>query len=363
MNYITVGDCCDILDSQRIPVTASDRTKGIYPYYGANGVQDYVDDFLFDDELVLVAEDGGHFGSKEHPIAYRVSGKCWVNNHAHVLKPREGVDVDYLCYSLMFYPVLSLIKGATRQKLNQSDLCKMKIILRPLDEQKRIAAKLACVDLVREKLQRQSEKLDTLVKSRFIEIFGDIKSPLFPISTIGDVCILKSGTTLPSDVESEDGEIPYVKVSDMNLPQNDTYIRTSTRYVSREDMGRTLIKKGSVIFPKRGAAIATNKKRILIHDTCCDLNIMGVLPQEKLRTTYLYNYFASMDLGSLYNGSTVPQLNNKDIAPLKIGIPPMELQIQFEEMFKLADKSKLVIRKLLEKQELLRAALMQEYFG
>ena len=112
-------EVCEILDSKRIPITASDRTKGPYPYYGANGIQDYVSDYIFDDELVLLAEDGGNFGSKEKPIAYRVSGKCWVNNHAHVLKPKQGLNVDYLCYSLMFYDVSGLVNGATRQKLTQ----------------------------------------------------------------------------------------------------------------------------------------------------------------------------------------------------------------------------------------------------
>ena len=97
MEKIFLEDCCEILDSQRIPITASEREKGVYPYYGANGVQDYVANYIFDDELVLLAEDGGNFGSNERPIAYRVSGKCWVNNHAHVLKPKEGLDVDYLC--------------------------------------------------------------------------------------------------------------------------------------------------------------------------------------------------------------------------------------------------------------------------
>ena len=89
MKYKTIEEWCDILDSQRIPITAKDRIKGIYPYYGANGVQDYIDNYIFDDELVLLAEDGGNFGSKKRPIAYRVSGKCWVNNHAHVLKPKK----------------------------------------------------------------------------------------------------------------------------------------------------------------------------------------------------------------------------------------------------------------------------------
>ena len=101
LKYTRVEECCEILDSMRIPITASDRKEGKYPYYGANGIQDYVNDYIFDDELVLLAEDGGNFGSKEKPIAYRVSGKCWVNNHAHVLKPKEEIDVDYLCYSLI----------------------------------------------------------------------------------------------------------------------------------------------------------------------------------------------------------------------------------------------------------------------
>lgn len=108
----TVEECCEILDSQRVPIKGSERSAGEYPYYGANGIQDYVDDYIFDDELVLLAEDGGNFGSKIRPIAYRVSGKCWVNNHAHVLKPKSMIDVDYLCYSLMFYDTNGLVNGA-----------------------------------------------------------------------------------------------------------------------------------------------------------------------------------------------------------------------------------------------------------
>ena len=75
MRTIPLEDCCEILDYQRVPITATNRTEGPYPYYGANGVQDYVDDYIFDDDLVLLAEDGGNFGSKTRPIAYRVSGK------------------------------------------------------------------------------------------------------------------------------------------------------------------------------------------------------------------------------------------------------------------------------------------------
>lgn len=142
MEHITIEECCDILDSRRIPITASERRNGRYPYYGANGIQDYVADYIFDDELVLLAEDGGNFGSKTRPIAYRVSGKCWVNNHAHVLKPMANVDVDYLCYSLMFYDTEELVNGATRQKLTQAAMRKMLIPQRPITEQKKIVSEL-----------------------------------------------------------------------------------------------------------------------------------------------------------------------------------------------------------------------------
>ena len=125
-------DVCEILDSKRVPITAKDRVAGPYPYYGANGVQDYVADYIFDDELVLLAEDGGHFGSTDKPIAYRVTGKCWVNNHAHVLKAMDCIDIDYLCYSLMFRDVSDIVNGATRQKLTQADMRKIEIPLLPI---------------------------------------------------------------------------------------------------------------------------------------------------------------------------------------------------------------------------------------
>ena len=139
---ILLEDCCEILDSMRVPITAADRDRGEYPYYGANGIQGYVAEYIFDDELVLLAEDGGYFGSKNKPIAYRVSGKCWVNNHAHVLKPKEGLNVDYLCYSLMFYKIDGMVNGATRQKLTQSAMRKMLIPKRNMEEQRQIVDKL-----------------------------------------------------------------------------------------------------------------------------------------------------------------------------------------------------------------------------
>lgn len=166
MEMILLEDCCDILDFMRVPITSADRESGKYPYYGANGIQDYVAGYIFDDELVLLAEDGGNFGSKNKPIAYRVSGKCWVNNHAHVLKPKKGLDVDYLCYSLMFYKIDGMVNGATRQKLTQSAMRKMFIPKRNIEEQRQIVDKLNMITEIKNKRKHQIEEIDNLIKFR-----------------------------------------------------------------------------------------------------------------------------------------------------------------------------------------------------
>ena len=358
-------EVCEILDSKRVPITAKDRVAGPYPYYGANGVQDYVADYIFDDELVLLAEDGGHFGSADKPIAYRVSGKCWVNNHAHVLKAKECIEVDYLCYSLMFRDVSDIVNGATRQKLTQADMRKIKIPLLPIEKQKAVVAKIGKVFELIALRKEQLEKLDELVKSRFIELFGDQKANPFgwPQTTIGDCCTLKSGTSLPADKENEGGRIPYVKVGDMNYPGNEQYITTSSRFVTEQTAGAGIFPVGTVIFPKRGGAIGTNKKRLTTLPICADLNVMGVTAGNALKSQYLMAYFNMVDLGALDNGSSVPQINNKDIAPLVICLPPLALQEQFAAFVEQTDKSKLAVQQGLQELEILKKSLMQQYFG
>ena len=120
LKIVELREVCEFLDNQRIPVTDSDRKAGLYPYYGANGLQDWIDGYIFDEPLVLLAEDGGSFGSKTKPIAYKVTGKCWVNNHAHVLRPKSNCDVDYLHRILSFYDVTRFVNGTTREKLTKS---------------------------------------------------------------------------------------------------------------------------------------------------------------------------------------------------------------------------------------------------
>ena len=260
---------------------------------------------------------------------------------------------------------VSKTAGAKMPRLGTKELLSKYIPLPTLAEQQRISQQFSKLDALISLRKQQLSKLDELVKSRFIEMFGDQDTnPLgWKQCTIGECCTLKSGTTLSAEVENEGGSVPYVKVGDMNFPGNERYITTSSRYVTEETAGKGLFEVGSIIFPKRGGAIGTNKKRMTKLLICADLNVMGVSSNGELLPEYLFAYFDLIDLGELSDGSSVPQINNKNIAPLVICIPPMELQQQFAAFIEQVDKSKFEIQKSLEKLETLKKSLMQKYFG
>ena len=147
------------------------------------------------------------------------------------------------------------------------------------------------------------------------------------MARLGDVCKLVSGNSLPEMIVAEKGELPYVKVAELNLPENIPNITTSRQFVSVTNIGaKQIIPVGTVIFPKRGGAIGTNKKRLVSTPICMDLNLMGAIPSSKLYPQYLYYFFENIDMGALSNGSSVPQINNSDIAPLEIRIPDITTQ-------------------------------------
>lgn len=139
---VPLGEIVDVLDSKRKPITKRDRTAGPYPYYGATGVLDWVEGFLFDEPLVLVGEDGAKWAAGDKS-AFPISGKTWVNNHAHALRPhRDKVIDDWLVYFLNATDLSDFISGMTVPKLNQGQLREIPIPIPPLDEQKRIVAVL-----------------------------------------------------------------------------------------------------------------------------------------------------------------------------------------------------------------------------
>ena len=296
---------------------------------------------------VKVAEDGDILISVRAPIGAMNMAveRCCIGRGLAALTPiRNKCSKQFLYYALQS-KVDSLIAqgtGSTFKAIGKKVLETTCIPAYSTIEQEQIAETIGHVDNTIAARRNQLALLDQLVKSRFIELFGDQTANPYAWqqTSIGACCTLKSGTSLPADRENEGGAIPYVKVGDMNYPGNEQYITTSSRFVSEQTAGTGVFPVGTVVFPKRGGAIGTNKKRLTRIPICADLNVMGVTAGRRLTPQYLMAYFNTVDLGTLNNGSSVPQINNKDIAPLLICIPPMALQEQFAAFVEQTDKSK-----------------------
>lgn len=142
--WTTVKELAANFDGRRIPIKSDDRDKrsGPYAYYGASGVIDDIDDFIFDGDYLLIAEDGANLLSRSTPIAFRASGRFWVNNHAHVIQLRGGIPLGYLQWYLNGTNLQFFITGTAQPKLNQLNLNRIPVPLAPISEQHRIVAKI-----------------------------------------------------------------------------------------------------------------------------------------------------------------------------------------------------------------------------
>jgi len=362
---VRLGDVCEILDHMRVPVTASQRKKGIYPYYGANGIQDYVGDYIFDDELVLLAEDGGHFGSKDKPIAYRISGKCWVNNHAHVLKPKSMLNVDYLCYSIMFYDVSALISGTTRAKLNQAAMRKMTILLPPMPIQQKIANVLDRASALIEKRKAQIEKLDLLVKSKFIDMFGDpVANPMrWEVKQLGELGELNRGISKHRPRNAPEllgGKYPLVQTGE--IAGANLYV---TKYsASYSEIGY----KQSKMWPKGTLCItiAANiaKTAILDFDSCFPDSVVGFIPNKYTNTLFIHFWFLffQQTIEEQAPQSAQKNINLQILRELQVIVPSLALQADFANCVLTIEKQKLEMQRGLDELELLYKSFVQKYF-
>lgn len=182
-----LGAQVEILNHKRIPLSRIERAKrqGPYRYYGAQGVIDHIDDFLFDGEFVLVAEDGENLRSRKQPIGSLVSGRFWVNNHAHILRARDGVANNrFLLHAINNAALGGFITGAAQPKLTKANLERIEFPCPPAALQARIAALLARFDELIEINERRIDVLEQLVKLLFHEWFVRFR---FPKHTASDV--------------------------------------------------------------------------------------------------------------------------------------------------------------------------------
>ena len=233
-----LGDAVEFLDGQRKPVKSSDRAKirGVYPYYGASGIVDHVNDYIFDEELILLGEDGENILSRNLPLAFRVLGKIWVNNHAHVMRPKGGFDIGYLTEFLESRDYSLLNSGTAQPKLNKQTCLKIKVARPGKTEQTTIANALSDADaliqsftrLITKKRQIKQGAMQTLLNPYEN---GHLKAG-WVVKKLGDVADVIGGGT-PSSFNSSfwNGDIDWYTPTEIG---ENKYVYESRRKITKE---------------------------------------------------------------------------------------------------------------------------------
>ena len=167
-----LSECCKNCDSQRKPITAKDRISGDIPYYGASGVVDYVKDYIFDGDYLLISEDGANLILRSTPIAFQIKGKTWVNNHAHVLLFDSLYQQVYLEYSINLRDISMLVTGCAQPKLTQAAMNNMNIPYPPLPLQQSFAEKIEAIERQKERIRQSMAEVKTMFDSRMDYYFN-----------------------------------------------------------------------------------------------------------------------------------------------------------------------------------------------
>ena len=339
--------------------------KKLYPYYGANNLMDYVDEYIFDEEILCVTEDGGTWGFNEK-CSYIVNEKCWVNNHAHVLRANKDLNLKYLYYYLNHNDLSKYITGTTRGKLTKSALNKIEILLPDKINQKKIVEVLDKAQELIDKRKEQIDSLDELVKSRFIEMFGDpVINPMnWEKRKLADECNIVTGNTPSRKVEEYYGDyIEWIK-SD-NITDARTYLTIAREYLSKKglDVGRSVEPNSILMTCIAGSIKCIGNVAIANRKVAFNQQINGI---ETLDNNVFF-MFEQFNLSQQYIQSTINMalkgiLSKGQLSELEFIFPPIELQNEFATFFKQVEKLKSQMENSLKELEDNFNSLMQKAF-
>ena len=359
----TLGSISDIHDYKRKPITKKDRKIGIYPYYGATGIQDYIDNYIFDGSFVLVGEDGAKWGANEN-TAFLINGKFWVNNHAHVLQMHNDIFPKWVVYYLNHKDLNEFITGAVVPKLNQAALRSIPIPVPFISIQKQIVEELDTLSDIITKKKEQFAELDKLAQATFYDMFGDpIKNEKRWVNKkLSEVCHFVGGGTPPKANQNYyQGAIPWATVRDMSS----FYLKNTEFKINEEAIKKSatnIIPKGSIIIATR---VGLGKVCLLKQDTAINQDLKGVIPNEELNNIYLGYWFKEMADEIIANGegATVKGVTLKFIHNLNIFLPPILFQTQFAEKIEAIDQQKALINQSITDTQLLFDYTMDKYFN
>lgn len=286
--------------------------------------------------------------------------------------PRPEIDSRYLAWCLHFHAdqIAGLAGSTTFKEVSKSALRTFRIPLPPLSEQRRIVEILDQADRLRRLRAEADAKVERILPALFIKMFGDPATnpmgwPVVPLRQLGRP--LSGGAFPLAEQGLDDGEVPFIKVSDMNTEGNEWFIRHANNYVSRSTLKRlkvTPAPAGTIVFPKIGAAVATNKKRLLVQETAYDNNVIGVVPKDARYSVYLFGFFQMFDLRTLARSTALPSIKASELARVPIPKPSPELAEDFAaRLQKLARTRDAAARSKRRLEQLFKVMMHQAFSG
>ena len=338
-NKVLLEDIVLLKDDCRKPINEGVRSEmkegELYPYYGATGVVDYINDYITDEELLCVAEDCGNYNAGEES-AYIIRGKAWVNNHAHIVKMKDSCDIKYLYYYLKIANLMPYVSGTTRLKLTQKKLKEIPVVLPTIDRQKAFVA-------IAEKADKSKF---TRLKSQFIEMFSAM--PTTPVKTYVD-------DSFPGEWGTEDTVGDGVKVIRTTNFTNSGKLNLTdvvTRSIEDRKIARKQIKKYDTILERSGGTADNPVGRVVLFEEddlfLCN-NFTQVLRFKDIDPRFafysLYYFYQTNKTAIRSMGSKTTGIQNLNMSKyLEIGIPNAsdEEQNEYVAIAEQADKSKYI---------------------
>ena len=349
--YKKLGEIATIHDSLRKPVTKSDRKSGLYPYYGATGVQDYVDQYIFDGRYVLIGEDGAKWGANDKS-AYIIEGKSWVNNHAHVLSFNDDICDSYVTYFLNYSDLDKYISGAIVRKLTQKSLLEISLPVPSLSEQQSIVRELDAISNIIAAKNTQLRELDALAQALFYDMFGDPASnpkgwDWKRIDSICENCDSKRKPVTSSN--RVPGKIPYYGASGIVDYVKD-YIFDGDYLLVSEDGANLLARTYPIAFPIFGKSWVNNHAHVLKFE-------------HYATQLYVQTVLNLTDLSLILTGCIQPKFNQAKLNEFMVPLPPLDLQQAFAKKIEAIDAQKQTLRQSIAEFESLLAQRMDVHFG
>ena len=335
--------------------------KGLYPCFGGNGIRGYVADYTHDGEFPLIGRQGALCGNVN-----LASGKFHATEHAVVVQPKIEMNVHWLYYAINAMNLGQYATGAAQPGLAVSKLERLSIEIPNISEQNKIAQTLYKVEQLVNFRKQQLAKLDELVKAQFVEMFGDINvnNKKWMTYPLGELCTIVRGGS-PRPIERYlGGTIPWIKIGDATTGEN-IYLNSTKEYIIQEGVKKSrMIKAGSLIFANCGVSLGF--ARIITFDGCIHDGWLAMEDiDEKLDKIFLLYSLNQMTeyFRKTAPAGTQPNLNTNIMKMHRQIVPPMEMQKAFISFVKCADRQKQIVQQSLDKLELMKKALMQEYFG